>query len=168
MPRRRIFVSKQLQCVIAKRRLFMCCCLLYDSSFLTQTIISVLWRFKWPRQLCTLLVHCSFYKQLQHSCVDFDVSWLNSTGAFLCGTWFSKKSICSSFYWASSCCRRVAKATKALPCCAINARICPSISLGIVWRIYVRFVVDIDIKILGIVKRWSAILRVVMVMEEEL
>jgi hypothetical protein len=50
----------------------------------------------------------------------------------------------------------------------MSARICSCMSLGIVWRIYVGFVVDIDIKILGIMKRWSAILKAALVMEEEL
>jgi hypothetical protein len=33
----------------------------------------------------------------------------------------SKESVCSSFYWASDCCRRAAKVAKALPCYAMNA-----------------------------------------------
>jgi hypothetical protein len=49
----------------------------------------------------------------------------------------------------SGCRQRTTKATKALPCYAMSARIRSYMSLGIVWRIYVGFVVDIDIKILG-------------------
>jgi hypothetical protein len=47
-------------------------------------------------------------------------------------------------------CQRTAKAAKALSCCAMSARIRSCMSSGIVWRIYVGFVADIDIKILGV------------------
>jgi hypothetical protein len=41
---------------LPKRRLCTCCCLLYGSLFWTQTIILLLWHFRWPDQL---------YKQFQ-------------------------------------------------------------------------------------------------------
>ncbi len=53
-------------------------------------------------------------------------------------------------WWASGCCWKVAKAVKALPCCTMNAHICSCMFLGIMWKIYVGFVADIDIKILGV------------------
>jgi len=101
------------------------------------------------------LARCCLYRRSQCSRADFDVSWLNSTGALICGTRFSKESICSSFCWASGCYWRATKAIKALPCCAMSARIRSCMSSGIVWRIYVRLVANIDIKILGIMKCWS-------------
>ncbi len=49
----------------------------------------------------------------------------------------------------------VAEAAKALPCCAMSARIRSCMSSGMVWRIYVGFVADIDIKILGVPTPWG-------------
>jgi hypothetical protein len=77
-----------------------------------------------PREGCS---HClarhSLCRQFRCSCADFDVAWWNSTRTLICGTWFSKESVCSSFRWAFRCYRRTVKATKALPCCAMSARI---------------------------------------------
>jgi hypothetical protein len=42
-------------CIITKRRLCTFCYLLYSLSFLMQTIISLLWHFRWPDRLYTLL-----------------------------------------------------------------------------------------------------------------
>jgi hypothetical protein len=44
----------------------------------------------------------------------------------------------------------VVKAAKALSCYAMNVRIYSYMFSSIVWRIYVGFVADIDIKILGV------------------
>ncbi len=52
--------------------------------------------------------------------------------------------------WASGCCWRVTKAAKTLPCYAMSPRIHSCMSSGIVWRIYIEFVADIDIKILEV------------------
>jgi len=45
-------------------------------------------------------VHCMacrfFNRRLRRSRVDFDMSWLNSVGTSICGTWFSKESVCLS------------------------------------------------------------------------
>jgi len=51
--------------------------------------------------------------------------------------------------------RRIAKTAKTLPCCAMSACIHFCMSSGFVWRIYVGFVADIDIKILGVPPRGS-------------
>jgi hypothetical protein len=40
----------------------------------------------------------SLCKRLRCSHADFDMSWLNFVGALVCGTGFSKESVCSSFY----------------------------------------------------------------------
>jgi hypothetical protein len=89
-------------------------------------------------------------RRLWRSHADSDVFWLNSVGALICGIWFSKESICSSFCWAFGYCRKPPKAAKTLPCCVRSARKRSCMSSDIVWRIYVGFVVDIDIKILGV------------------
>jgi hypothetical protein len=62
------------------------------------------------------------------------VPWLNFAGTSICGTWFSKKSACSSFRWASRCYWRAVKAAKALPCYVMSARICSCMSSGILGR----------------------------------
>ncbi len=77
----------------------------------------------------------SLYKWLWRSHANFDASWLNFAGTLICGTWFSKESVCSSFCWAFGCCRRATKAAKALPCCAMSARIRSCMSLGIMENI---------------------------------
>jgi hypothetical protein len=88
-----------------------------------------------PTNSVRCLAHRFLYRQLQHSCANFDMSWLNYAQALICGTRFSKKLVCSSFWWASKCYRRAAKATKALPCCAMNARIHSYMLSGIVENI---------------------------------
>jgi len=50
-------------------------------------------------------------------------------------------------FWLLS---KAAKAAKTLPCCAMSARICSCMFSSIVWKIYVGFVADIDIKILKV------------------
>ncbi len=75
-----------------------------------------------------------FYRRLWRSCADSDVPWLNCIRTLICGTRFSKESVCSSFRWASRCCRRAVKAAKALPCCAMSARICSYMSSSILGR----------------------------------
>jgi hypothetical protein len=89
-----------------------------------------------PANSIHYLACCYLCKRLQCSRAYFDVFWLNSARALICGIGFSKELVCSSFYWASRCCRRAAKATKTLPCCAMNARICSRMSSGIVENIY--------------------------------
>ncbi len=72
-----------------------------------------------------------FCRRLRHSCADYDVPWMKSVRTSICGTGFSKKSVCSSFRWAFRCCQRVVKATKTLPCCAMSAHIRSCMSPGI-------------------------------------
>ncbi len=120
----------------------------------------------WCRQLlrsCGILdgpacsIHCMahrfLYRRLRRSCANSDVSWLNSPRALICGTWFFIESVCLSLCWASGCCQRATKTAKALPRYVMNACICSCMSSSIVWRIYVGFVANIDIKILGIMRR---------------
>jgi hypothetical protein len=84
---------------------------------------------------------------LMHRCVCvFDNTYYKITTT----NYISKTSLYTTFRWASGCCRRVVKAAKALPCCAMSPRICSCMASSIVWRIYVGFVADIDIKILGV------------------
>jgi hypothetical protein len=77
------------------------------------------------------LTRRSLCRRLWRSCADYDVHWWNFTATLICGTWFSKESICSSFRWTSKCCRRTVKTAKALPCCAISAHIRSCMSSGI-------------------------------------
>ncbi len=121
-----------------------------------------------PTNSVRYLARRSLYMRLWRSRADFDVSWLNYVGALICGTWFPKELVCSSFCLTFGCCWRTTKVAKALPCYAMSAHICSCMSSGIMWRIYVGFVNDIDIKILEIMKCWSAILRAALVMEEKL
>jgi len=50
----------------------------------------------WPI-LYAFLAHHSFCRRLRRSCADSKVFWLNSVGALICGTRFSKESVCLSF-----------------------------------------------------------------------
>jgi len=79
-------LNKQLQCIITKKRLCTCYCLLYDSPFLTQKITLLLRRFKWPSRL---------YKQLQ--CV-ITKRRLCTCCCLLYGLLFSMQTIIS-FLW---------------------------------------------------------------------
>jgi hypothetical protein len=58
------------------------------------------------REGCSCCLAChSLCRRLRRSCADSDVPWLNSARTLMCGTGFSKESICSSFHWAFRCCR---------------------------------------------------------------
>ncbi len=77
----------------------------------------------WKEGCSHWLACCSLFRRLRRSRVDFEVPWLNSVGTSICGIFFSKKSVYSSFRWASRCCRRAVKVAEALPCYAMSARI---------------------------------------------
>jgi len=144
----------------------MCCYLLYGSPFSTQMITSVLWCFGPTDSICCLARYF-FCRQLWHSCANSDVSWLNFVGTLIWGTWFLKESV---RYYAKLLV--VAKGLPKLPkhyhvaqwvhayvLICLRA-LCGEYMLG--------FVTNIDIKILGVMKCWSAILKVALVMEEKL
>ncbi len=66
-----------------------------------------------------------FCRRLRRSCADSDVPWLNSAGTSICGTGFSKESVCDSFpalFCASAVCVEIVEVwLHQLKNCAGNA-----------------------------------------------